>query len=344
MDPVRVGWLGAGLIATFHSKMLRASGADAVWAGVHDLDPARAQAFADRSGATVCGSVAEVLDGCDAVYVCTWTSSHLELVEAAVVRGLAVFCEKPLGPDLATARRLAQCVEDAGTVNQVGLVLRRSPALALARSLITDDRAGRLVSFVFRDDQFIPVRGTYDSTWRADRSLAGAGTLLEHSIHDVDVIETFLGPIATVSADQAHVHALDGIEDLVSAVLTLDDGAIGTLTSIWHDIDARPSLRRLEIFCERRHVVVEGDWYGPVSWTDANGDQRHVEGSELLAEAGRRGVEDRNPDGEFVAAIQCAGAATPTVADALRAHEVVDAVYRSCDSGARTSTRADGGH
>ncbi|HUW03818.1 MAG TPA: hypothetical protein VMW08_15790, partial [Acidimicrobiales bacterium] len=140
------------------------------------------------------------------------------------------------------------------------------------------------------------------------------------------------------------VHALDGIEDLVSAVLTLDDGAIGTLTSIWHDIDARPSLRRLEIFCERRHVVVEGDWYGPVSWTDANGDQRHVEGSELLAEAGRRGVEDRNPDGEFVAAIQCAGAATPTVADALRAHEVVDAVYRSCDSGARTSTRADGGH
>lgn len=347
MAAVRVGWLGAGLIATFHSKMLRAAAAadpslDAVWAGVFDPARDRAATFAERSGATVCESVTEVLDGCDAVYVCTWTSTHLELVEAAAARGVAVFCEKPLGPDLPTARRLAACLDAAGVVNQVGLVLRRSPAMNLARSLVADEAAGRLVSFVFRDDQFIPIRGSYGSTWRADRDLAGAGTLLEHSIHDVDVIETVLDRVDRVTADQAHVHGLDGIEDVVSAVLTLDGGAIGTLTSIWHDIDARPSLRRLEIFCERRHIVVEGDWYGPLTWLDASGEHHEVIGEDLLAEAARRGIADRNPDGDFVRAVRDGSPATPSVRDAVRAHEVVEAIYRSCGTGRRTTT--DVGH
>lgn len=336
MSALRVGWLGAGHIATFHSKMLRASRADAVWAGVHDPDPGRAEAFAERSGATVCDSVDQVLDGCDAVYVCTWTAAHLELVEAAAARGLAVFCEKPLGPDLATARRLAASINEAQIVNQVGLILRRSPAYGLARALATDDEAGRLMSFVFRDDQFIPIRGMYASTWRADRSLAGSGTLLEHSIHDVDVIEAFLGEIVAVNGDQAHVHGLDGIEDVVSAVLTLDNGAIGTLTSIWHDIDARPSLRRLELFCERRHIVVEGDWYGPVSWTDAAGEHHEVAGAELIEFAAERGIPEQNPDGEFVKSVMRGDGAWPSVGDAVRAHEVVDAIYRSCESGNRT--------
>jgi predicted dehydrogenase len=341
-ETVRVGWLGAGLIATFHSKMLWASAADAVWMGVHDPDVGRAAAFANQSGATACETVEQVLDSCDAVYICTWTSTHLELVEAAAARGLGVFCEKPLGPDLSTARRLAEVVDQAGIVNQVGLILRRSPAFALARSLIHDADAGRVMSFVFRDDQFIPIRGSYGSTWRSDPALAGSGTLLEHSIHDVDVIEMLLGPVSEVSGNQANVHGIDGIEDVVSSILTLDSGAVGSLTSIWHDIDARPSLRRLEVFCERRHVVVEGDWYGPVRWTDATGETQEVEGAALLEAAATRGITDRNPDGDFVAAVRAGRAATPSVSDALRAHRVVDAIYRSCASGART--RPDLGH
>ena len=97
---LRVGFLGAGLIATFHSKMLRRSGEAFERAGVYDPDPARAEAFARASGSTVCASEEEVLDGCDAVYICTWTSEHPRLVDAAVERGLAVFCEKPLATTL----------------------------------------------------------------------------------------------------------------------------------------------------------------------------------------------------------------------------------------------------
>src|SRR3712207_8553561 len=46
---------------------------------------------------------------------------------------------------------------------------------------------------VFRDDQFFPNQGHYASTWRADVEVAGGGTLLEHSIHDLDVLRWLLG-------------------------------------------------------------------------------------------------------------------------------------------------------
>ena len=88
---VRVGFLGAGLIATFHSKMLRRSGEPFERAGVYDPDPARAEQFAIASGSRVCATEEEVLDTCDAVYICTWTSEHPRLVDAAAERGLAIF-------------------------------------------------------------------------------------------------------------------------------------------------------------------------------------------------------------------------------------------------------------
>jgi myo-inositol 2-dehydrogenase/D-chiro-inositol 1-dehydrogenase len=85
----------------------------------------------------------EVLDSCDAVYVCTWTSEHARQIEKAVARGLAVFCEKPLAFDLATAQRMAAMVAESGVVNQVGLVLRRSPAYLWAKHLSTTARPAR---------------------------------------------------------------------------------------------------------------------------------------------------------------------------------------------------------
>src|SRR6476646_10251702 len=88
-------WFGAGRpdeLRTYHSKSLRRSGADVVRAGAYDIDPDRLAAFCAASGHQVCDSEDEVFDGCDAVYICTWTSEHPRLVEAACARGLAIFC------------------------------------------------------------------------------------------------------------------------------------------------------------------------------------------------------------------------------------------------------------
>src|SRR4051812_2368798 len=335
----RVGFLGAGLIATYHSKSLHISGADVSWAGVFDPDPARADEFARASGATVRASEDEVLDDCDAVYVCTWTAEHPRLVAAAAERRLAVFCEKPLAVNLAAARTMTEAVDTAGVVNQVGLVLRHSPAFGLLKAIAADPASGRPMSVVFRDDQFIPVQGGYRSTWRGDVAKAGAGTLLEHSIHDLDMLEHVLGPVAEVSARIAGFHDIPGVEDVATLALRFESGAIGTLTSIWHDVLERPSLRRVELFCERTYAVLEGDWFGPVEWTTSGRPPQRLDFADLEAEAAQRGAVLGNPDVCFIEAVVKGEPAWPSFTDALRAHVLADAAYRSAaDGGAPVAT------
>ena len=335
---MRVGFLGAGLIATYHSKSLRHSGAEASCgverAGVYDPDPARAEAFAAAAGHTVCASEDEVLDGCDAVYVCTWTSEHRRQVAKAAERGLAIFCEKPLATTLDDAEAMADHLRSVGVTNQVGLVLRRSPAYLCAQHLVSDPAAGRVMAVVFRDDQFIPIQGHYGSTWRGDKALVGAGTLLEHSIHDVDMLRFVAGEIVRVSANQAHFHGLDGIEDAVSATIAFAGGGTGSLTTVWHDNLARPSLRRVEVFCERRYVHIEGDdWFGPIHWTDADGGGGSLTGDELSTAAEELVEGTLNPDGEFVRAVADGRPAWPDFDTAVQSHRIVEAMYASAREG-----------
>jgi len=331
---MRVGFLGAGLIATFHSKMIRRSGVQVERAGVYDPDEGRAARFAAASGSVVCASEEEVLDGCDAVYVCSWTSEHPRLVAAAVERGLAVFCEKPLATTLAGAEAMAAVVAGSGVTNQVGLILRRSPAFVWARRLVEAPEAGRVMAVLIRDDQYLPVQGMYGSTWRADRAKAGAGTLLEHSIHDLDMLRFLAGDITSVSAQDAHFHGLDGIEDVMAVTAALSGGGLGTLPSVWHDNLSRASLRRVELICERRWVAIDGDdWWGPVTWMDADGSDGRLEGEALAAAATPLFPGPANPDAAFLDAAQRGEPAWPDFATAVDAHRLVDAVYRSAAAG-----------
>lgn len=333
-DQLRVGFLGAGLIATYHSKSLRHCGAPVERAGVYDADATRTAEFAAASGHIAMSSEDDVLDSCDAIYVCTWTSEHRRQVEKAAAHGLAIFCEKPLAFDTASAEKMAATVAEAGVINQVGLVLRHSPAYLWAQHLIDDPAAGKVMGVVFRDDQFIPIQGHYGSTWRSDRARAGAGTLLEHSIHDVDMLRMLIGEVEGASTFVTNFHGHDGIEDVAAATLRFANGALGTLTSIWHDNLARPSLRRVEVFCERRHIMIEGDdWHGPVHWSNSDGDEHTIAGDDLSAAVAQWREGPENPDEAFVRAALAGDQARPDFADAVEAHRIIDAMYASASRG-----------
>ncbi|HXQ44129.1 MAG TPA: Gfo/Idh/MocA family oxidoreductase [Acidimicrobiales bacterium] len=331
---IRVGFLGAGFIADVHSSLLRSCGDSVSWAGVYDVDRSRAEAFAAKTGATVCGDEDEVLAACDAVFICTWTSEHPRLVEMAASRGLAIFCEKPLATDLAGARAMAEGVRRAGVVNQVGLVLRFSPAFCWLRQLISDPSSGRVMSVMFRDDQYIPLQGMYNSTWRGDVARAGSGALLEHSIHDLDIIEFLVGPVAGVCGLSSEFHGISGIEDAVNLSLSFANGAVGSLLSVWHDILERGSSRYVEIICENLWCAIDtDDWWGPVRWTRTGVDSGTLEGGELGDRVWSAGLAPVNPDEGFLDAVNRGRTIGPDFESALRAHVVVDAAYRSAAQG-----------
>ncbi len=331
---VRVGVLGTGFIARYHAMQLDLADEPCEITAVFDVDPDRAGAFAVDHGARVVDDVAELVPACDAVFVCTWTAQHLASVRAVVDAGLPVFCEKPLSTDLTSARALVESVEHAGVPNMVGLVLRSSPALLALRELVRRPESGAVMNVVFRDDQYLPTQGMYGSTWRGDPELAGSGTLLEHSIHDVDILEWLLGDAESVAAQQSFFHGIERIEDSVSALFRFRSGATATLTSVWHDVLSRPSQRRIEVFCERALVTLEGDVFGPVRMQDSDGELV-LDGDELVTWLRDRAVPLVSAEQRFLVAVRARlDGADPTrlrpdVHDALRAHALVDAVYRS---------------
>lgn len=332
---VKVGFIGAGLIARFHARNL--VHAQAELAACHDLDGQRAGDFAAEFGGEAVGDAAAVIDRCDAVYICTWTSAHAEHVLAAARAGRAIFCEKPLAVNHQTALTMTEAVESAGVVNQVGLVLRRSPAFRFLINQVRSGESGPVMNVVFRDDQYLPTQGMYNSTWRADPAKAGAGTLIEHSIHDLDLLSWLLGPITLIGAHTAEVHDLKEIEDQALVWMVAESGASASLTSVWHDVLTRPSQRRVEVFCRDGVWTLEGDWNGPVSWELADSaaagsrlsSSGQLQGEELASAAANLDGLGTNGDVAFIDAVRAGTSAYPDFRVALAAHQLCDLAYAS---------------
>lgn len=336
----RIGIVGCGFISQLHSRALKgiikAGLVDAAVVATHDVDRGRAAACAAAHGAPlVAHDVTTLLEAVDAVWICTPTSSHRALVEEAAVAGVAIFCEKPLATTVADAEAMAAAV--AAVPSQVGLVLRTSPAYSALVELVQSGDLGRPMTAVFRDDQYLPNQGQYASSWRADVTIAGGGTLLEHSIHDLDVLRWLLGEVVSVSARTANFAGHPGIEDLAVATLVFESGAVATLTSAWHQILTRPSTRSLEVICERGIASVPSDEYeGPLHLlADAGNHVRTVERPQWVSdlpidEPWLRYAGAYAPQAlEFLAAVAEGRTPAPGLDVAVAAHRLADAVYRS---------------
>ena len=345
-EPV-VGLIGCGHIGQFHSRNLRGSLRSELVPGrydaVCDTRPDRAESFAGIIAArTVSQDAADVFGRSDinSVYICTETAEHPELVIEAARRGLNVFCEKPLAKTLEQVRSMVEAVESAGVINQVGLVLRYSPVFTVLKDLMSDPGLGPLLNAHLRDDQFFPIRGHYGSSWRGSFERAGGGTLIEHSIHDVDLFHWLFGDITAVrchTRETTDQHP--GIEDVAIATFQHAGGHQTSLSSIWHSLDDRPSTRHLEVFYEGGYFATDHDFLGPIRLQGRTGAQYEMSAEDVFerycqivdisgaeADLARRGMLE---DLSFLRCVHEGRPAFPDFRTALRAHEVVDACYRS---------------
>ena len=343
---IRVGLVGCGHIGTVHAYVLQqlsdAQLIDASLTASFDSDPTRAERVARHHGGRPASSVAELVAAVDVVWVCTWTAAHLEAVEAAADAGRPVFCEKPLGTDLASAERVAAALRRVP--HQVGLVLRWSPVFEHAAQLIESGDYGRPLATVLRDDQYFPIQGFYGSTWRKDVEHAGGGTLIEHSIHDIDVLRWLLGDPVSVAAHTGSRFGHLGIEDTAAVTFAYDDGSVAQLTSVWHQVLTRESGRHLEVFCEGAALWTDDDYLGPLHVQTSDGTHDVVgdmpEWAELLTvpEVYAKSIAHYGAqvkaflDGLGAGAIP-AGGGYPGAGEALAAHRLVDRAYRSAAAG-----------
>ncbi len=342
---IRVGLIGCGFIGTVHSfalqKLTRAGLVDARVVATFDSDAGRAATIAAHHGAESCRDLSTLLDDVDVAWICTWTAAHREAIESAVARERAVFCEKPLAPNLAEAERIAaslQCVP-----HQVGLVLRHAPVFRALADALKSGKYGRPMATILRDDQCFPVQGMYASDWRADVVRAGGGTLIEHSIHDVDLLRWVLGEPREVGARAGSLLGHEGIDDTTVLTFSYDDGSTATIVSVWHQILTRGSTRRLEVFCEEGLLWLDDDYLGPLHIETSSGTEviapqapQWIDELDVAEEFAKPLGQYAAPSKAFLDTLASDGAAArgePSAIEALAAHQIVDLAYRSARGG-----------
>ncbi len=350
MSPLSIGLIGCGFIGRFHSTAIRGLSRlgliDVDYTVVCDLDESRARSFADAANVPhITTDPHDVIDAkdIDVVYICLPTAAHKDLVLRAAANGKHVFCEKPLATNLSDVEEMVAAVDSAGVLAGVGLVLRHSPILTVLKSLMDDPTLGRLMTIVLRDDQFFPVQGHYSSDWRKDKDQAGAGTLLEHSIHDVALLRWLAGDVTTVRGTTRNFAGHDGIEDLAIAHLEFESGASADLTSIWHNVLGRPSTRRLEVFMENGVFTLDDDFLGPIDLQthaltrevipEEEVRRRYLEMVQMDEPTRAEALKYSFEDYFFLRAVQQGTRPFPDFKVALEAHRIVDAVYRSATLG-----------
>ncbi|HLX88476.1 MAG TPA: Gfo/Idh/MocA family oxidoreductase [Acidimicrobiales bacterium] len=353
--PIGVGLVGCGVIDQIHADSLRLVVEDGDITAVAVADPSEpARKAANRNcrfGYMTADPLAVIHDpDVEAVLIATPTKAHPELVMAALAAGKPLLCEKPLAPTFAEVRALADAVQASGLTAQVGFHQRFHPIVHHLRHLVSSEELGRVMGYTVREDQFWPTGAVMPghSSWRSDLAQAGGGALLEHSIHAADVLCFLFGPPTRVFATQRAVFGYD-VEDVAALTIEHESGVVGTLLTVFNGVRGREE-RRLEVFFEQAAVETTNDF---IVGADEDSFQIQRAGQPLerldleqLRSAHFRSLGIERTDFLFYTyvaarawahAIRDGRSATPGFADALLAHVLVEAAYRS----ARTGTFTD---
>ncbi len=261
MTRLKLGFIGAGNIGKMHlmsiAALIEANLLDAEIYAIADIDKETLVETTELFDAKK--SFMNYKDlikdpNVDAVFILVPTKWHKEILELAIEKRKHVFCEKPLAHNYSVANEMRNIMNKSGLKGQVGLVLRFDPFLNYVRDYISEHNLGHPMVAHIRDDQHIPINWGNYSAWRGNKEIAGGGTLLEHSIHDVDLLMWLFGNIRSVYA-QINYYTQKELDDHASLIMTHKNGMTTSIDSIWHKVD-RPSNREIEVFFEKAYIKI----------------------------------------------------------------------------------------
>lgn len=133
----------------------------------------------------------------DAVDICLPTPLHEGVAIQAIRAGKAVFLEKPIAGDMASAGRIVAAAKRAGVSAQIGHCIRFWPEYQALEKLVRTGRMGRLLSLSLQRRSALP--GHSMGSWLLDGEQSG-GAALDLHIHDTDFILHLLGAPKAVTS------------------------------------------------------------------------------------------------------------------------------------------------
>lgn len=199
----------------------------------------------------------ELLDqpNLQAVVIATPSATHMEMVRAALKRGLHVFCEKPLTLSLAESRELVQLATENGLVNQVGYHNRFIGTFGEARRLIANGALGR-INHVLAEAYGPVVLRPSKPTWRG-KSGQGGGCLYDYAAHPLNLLTWLFGtPESCESAILKSGFSAE-VDDEVYAMFRFQGGATGQISVNWSDASVRKMTTKISIWGDGGKLVAD---------------------------------------------------------------------------------------
>jgi predicted dehydrogenase len=233
----RLGFAGVGRIGRRRLESIAESGCGdiaAIFDPVRELADAAAELAPQ---AMVASSFEELLaHDLDGVVIATPNSLHVHQASAALLRGRAVFCQKPLGRDAAETREVIAVARETNRLLHVDLSYRFTAGMQRIRELIRSGALGRIyaVEAVFHN-AYGP-----DRAWFYDAQQSGGGCLLDLGVHLIDLtlwcldfphISNVVGHL--LNREPAPPDKSQRVEDYAAAQLLLATGASVQLACSW---------------------------------------------------------------------------------------------------------------
>lgn len=251
MHPVRMVMIGGGpgsFMGPVHRRAAAMDGIIQLVAGAFSTDDARNRAAAADAGVAVDRSSTDAIalldreaalphgQRAELVSIVAPNDVHAELSIAALQRGFALFCEKPLARDITEARALADLAAVHRDRVAVAYTYQGYPMVQEARSLIAAGTLGELrrVTVSYTQgwlSERVERDGNAQAAWRTDPVRSGAsGCFGDIGVHAQTMVEFLSGEaISEVMADLNVSFDSRSLDDDGSALFRLAGGASGTL-------------------------------------------------------------------------------------------------------------------
>lgn len=353
MSKIKVGMIGAGAIARTHCNGVNKH-AEAEMVAVADLSTARRNALKQEFGLTRAYKDADALladASIDAVCIALPNALHAPFTIKALEAGKHVMLDKPFALNVAEARQMIAAARKARRVLTVGMNQRYTPDSQMIRTLVERGELGDIyhAKAVWRRRAGAPRFGT----WFGDKRLAGGGCLLDIGVHLLDLCLYVAGKWEPVSASGAVYtkygnrgigeggwghsdrkkgkHRFD-VDDAATALIRFKDGCTVDLTVSWVLQQAEANMLDLELFGTEAGASAR-----PARVFRFGKKPNEYEVVEPQGVPMARPACDRHVD--WIDGIL--GVAEPicTLDQALTVQKVLDAIYRSSETGREVRIR-----
>jgi UDP-N-acetyl-2-amino-2-deoxyglucuronate dehydrogenase len=349
---VNVAFVGCGGMAAHYLSVYR----DLAWVRVLsciDVNLPAAERAAEMFGCpATTGYSAALRDEVDVVVINSPNHMHAPQAIAAIKAGKHVLLQKPLAANVRDAEAIESSAHNSKRTVGLYMSYFDQPLLHDLRDMVTQRRLGDVVQCYARlmhRGGMMWSRQALDGkpTWRGSVEETGGGCFIQLAVHYIHIFEWLTGAHvvrATGFTGKLHCPGLEG-EDLASAILQMDSGAIMTLDTAWcangEELSIHGTGGRVEYRYNRWLAVssAAGPFQGRV--VNYSGGQVEafggLEGEEQLSEVRPPAFGDvSNPLNQhrlFLEAARDGKPAPVSIGSGVRDMRVVAAVYESARSG-----------